>query len=580
MKMKIINNIIKVTSIALILGLVVMGCKESASIEIDPVVKDTAFTFTPTHGYPGTTITLTGKGVTDASGVAFGGILSDNVSGSGNSITAVVPVGAKTGKISIVKENGVVLSLNNFTVDDSPIPTIMSFDPTIAGSGDLITISGSLLDIVDSVYIGDLKAELQTGGSASSIQVLAPEGLQTGEFKLYYDYTTDYGVVQVGTSVSANELVLELPVIASINPDISALNIGDELTIEGTMMDEIDTVYFGDVGAITYSSISSTEFNVTVPTGATSGKIELVVKDGETESENDFHINLPTITSFTPAKGDEDPGNPRNFAVQGTNLSLVNEVYLGATLVTVTEQSNNILLFTTDGAASGVIELHTDNGVVTSDVPFLITGEFWVNDFDNVYTPDRFSHFQNNNLGSFASAEVDDGSGTNNCAEITMSGGVNNQSFYLFGNDPGDYDWMRLYTPEPEGVYLEFDMRITAIDDTCKQEDGTFQFKIFLMDARGWGASGEWSYGSNGPTSYVQTDGNWQHFRMHLDDFLSSTNGGLYTVGLPASGDLRPDAWPHPNSLRILTWVFGTPNESGEADNIVVGLDNIKFVIE
>lgn len=574
------NNIIKSIFIVFLLSMAVMGCKESADISTDPISRDTLFTFTPSHGYPGTTVTLSGSGVDGATAVAFAGILGDNFSGSGSSVTVVVPVGAKSGKISILKANGVVLSLNNFVVDDTPIPTIIDFDPAIAGSGDMITINGSLLDVVDSVFIGELKAEIQDGATATSLQVIAPVGLQTGFITMYYDYMTDYGIEQVGTSVSDDEIILELPLIFSVTPDISALDIGDELIIAGQVFDKVTNVHFGDVEVDPANwSVKPTNDTiiVEVPSGATTGKIRLTTFDGYIESEGNFQVNLPSIESFTPGKGDEDPGNPRNFAIQGANLSLVNEVYLGSTLVTVTQQSNNIILFTADGAASGLIELHTDNGIVTSDIPFLITGDFWVVDFDNTYTPSRYSHFQNNNIGSFASAEGDDGSGTNNCVNITMSGGVNNSSFYLFSPRVTD-DGFVLYTPESEGVYLEFDMRVTAIDDTCKQADGSLQFKVYSMDSQSWSAALPHTYGANGPVSYVQTDGDWHHVRLHLADFNAAEgNGGLYTVEqLSASAG----AAVFPNSLRILAFVFGTPNESGQADNIVVGFDNIKFAIE
>ncbi|PCH71382.1 MAG: hypothetical protein COC06_01750 [Bacteroidales bacterium] len=67
---------------------------------------------------------------------------------------------------------------------------------------------------------------------------------------------------------------------------------------------------------------------------------------------------------------------------------------------------------------------------------------------------------------------------------------------------------------------------------------------------------------------------------MHLDDFVASDNNGLYTADqITSSGNLKPDAWCHPNSLRILAFVFATTNTTGTGD-VVMGMDNIKFVIE
>ena len=81
--------------------------------------------FTPTSGPVGTSVTLTGTGFLDATGVRFHGtaswaaceVLSDT------QITATVPAGATTGTIAVAAPGGTGRSSTSFTVTPTPTPT-------------------------------------------------------------------------------------------------------------------------------------------------------------------------------------------------------------------------------------------------------------------------------------------------------------------------------------------------------------------------------------------------------------------------------------------------------------------------
>lgn len=569
MDMKILNNLMKASLAALLLIFIVTGCKEPGDISIDPVTYESPFTFTPSHGFPGSTVKIEGTGLDDVLQVGFGSVAGEVTSQSSTTINVVIPVGAMTGRIKLVKPSSVISSVDNFVVDETPIPTIIDFSPAIAGSGDVITITGNLLDEVDSVYIGNLKAEVTGTPTASQMQVIAPVGLKTAKINLYYTFMTDYGMLKPAISASDKELSLELPKITSIEPPANDLDIGDSVTIKGTMMDQVTMVEFGAT-SVTFTAWADTMITCYVPTGATTGNIRLTIFDGVVESA--FVVNLPAISSITPEKGKEDAGIIRAFSITGTKLDLVDSVYMGTTKVNLTTKTASQLLFTMAGNKAGVITLYTKNGNVKTSAPFFFTGNMWINDWNTVFPVDRYDKFANNNFGSFAADETGDH------ALLTMGGAIHTKSFYLWGPPVGN-DRFSLYTPNPNGVYLELDLNVISIDDSLKQQDGTLKFKVYMMDALGWGAGGEYAYGYNGPISYVMADGEWHHFRMHLKDFKASTNSGLYTPDMPASGDLRPSAFCHPNSLRIIAFVFGTANPSGNG-NVVLGMDNVKFVIE
>lgn len=72
--------------------------------------------FSPASGQVGATITITGNNFTGASEVAFDGTVADFTVNSNTQITATVPAGATTGKISVTKSGNTATSANNFTV--------------------------------------------------------------------------------------------------------------------------------------------------------------------------------------------------------------------------------------------------------------------------------------------------------------------------------------------------------------------------------------------------------------------------------------------------------------------------------
>ena len=75
--------------------------------------------FNPTSGQVGISVTVTGTNFTGATAVAFNGTTSSFTVNSGTQITATVPNGATTGKISVTTPNGSASSVNNFSVTTS-----------------------------------------------------------------------------------------------------------------------------------------------------------------------------------------------------------------------------------------------------------------------------------------------------------------------------------------------------------------------------------------------------------------------------------------------------------------------------
>ena len=563
--MKVLYQIFKTALAVVFIGLVAISCEKSAPLSIDPIVIEAPFTFTPTHGSAGTAVTITGSGLNDVQKVSFGNTNGVILQKNNTEIKAEVPVGSISGKIKLVKAGSVITSVDVFTVDVTPVPTITEFSPAIAGSGEVITITGTLLERVDSVYIGSLKAEMQSK-EATTITILTPTGLKTGLIRMFYNYMTSYGMQKVAESVSASNLSLALPVIISITPDITALDIGMELTITGTMLDVVTKVQFATTDAV-FTINSPTELKTTVPVGATTGKITLTVPDGTVQSGT-YQVNLPTVTSFTPAKGASQEGE-RILSIIGTRFSLVESVLVGPTAATIETSTETVLTITVAGTAAGKIGLVTKNGTVSSSLPFLLTGDFWVADFDNVYSPIRLQRTALDQWTENSINEAAEGGPTGKYAKYTGKANGSLAKIYWFGNGTGE-DLFYLFTNDPNKVFFSFDISYSQLPANYINADGSVDIQVFSFTS---GDRNPYGFSKIVKVPFTGAE-NWQNVRVELKDLIE--DGNLHDGTTPASHTSKR---VKPNKMRIMSLTFaGSFNATGEV--MVINVDNIKFTIE
>ncbi len=588
--MNIFIQLTKAALTILFVSLLALSCEKSAPLNIDPIVQTAPFTFDPQTGFAGQNVKIMGKGFTDVMKVSFVSTEAQILSKTDTEINVKVPVGAITGKIKLVKENTVITSIDNFTVSVTPVPTITDFTPEIASSGEVVTINGTLLNIVDSVFIGNLKATLQSK-TATQIKILAPVGLQTGSLQLYYMFMTSYGIPKKGVATSSKQLSLALPVISSITPDISALNIGDQLTITGTMMNVVTRVQFGTI-TNTFTVVSPTVLRVNVPVGATTGKIILTVPDGTTETAGNFQVILPTIASFFPFKGAEISGGVRDITLTGTRFDLVTSARIGANAATIMAQSATNLTVRVSGAQSGIISLVTTNGTVSTASPFIITGNFWLADYDNMYTPVRLFN-EPMYTGAANSEQFVDFSVTSKTIvasgqprgnfrswNVTFTGGSPRM---YFRGDQGSAanpapDRFLLYTNSSVGVTFEFDISWDVIPTSLLDANNNVTLKMLFFNADQAAGGG---YGYYTELFKVKYDGvrAWKTVVINTNATRVGNDSFMYNALVPAVSAQKFA----PNNCRIICVMFpdsyasgGTPI-TGQA--MTVNFDNVKFVI-
>ncbi len=150
----------------------------------------TITSFTPACGPVGTSVSITGTNLFDASNSA--GVVkffnnktaTSTTAVSPTQITAVVPSGATTGKISVDTGVGTAAtSTTDFTVA-ATCATITSFTPTSGPVGTVVTITGTGFTGATAVSFNNVAATSFTVNSATQITATVPTGATTGKVRV------------------------------------------------------------------------------------------------------------------------------------------------------------------------------------------------------------------------------------------------------------------------------------------------------------------------------------------------------------------------------------------------------------
>lgn len=320
-------------------------------------VTPTITNFTPATGPAGTTVTISGTGFTGATAVTFNGAGASFTISSDTAIQATVPSGATTGPISVTAPAGTATSAGNFTV--ATPPAITSFSPTSGPAGTSVTINGSGFTGATAVAFNGVAGSF-TITSDTMLQATVPTGAVTGPITVS---------ASSGTATSANSFtVINPPTISSFSP--TSGQAGTTVTINGTNFTGATAVTFNRVAA-SFSVVSSTVIQATVPSGGTSGPISVSTPAGTATSANSFTVvSPPVISSFSPTSGPA-----------GTTVTISGSSFTGATAVGFSGLSASFSV-TSDsvvqsvvpaGAATGPVSVTTPGGTATSAGSFTVT---------------------------------------------------------------------------------------------------------------------------------------------------------------------------------------------------------------
>jgi len=182
------------------------------------------------------------------------------------------------------------------------------------------------------------------------------------------------------SSCKNDEETTPSPSITSFTPASGV--VGTTVIITGTSFSTTaasNNVTFNGIAA-TVTAASATQLTVTVPTGATTGKIVVTVNSVTATSSSDFTVTTvtssdPTITSFTPTSGVVGT----TVTITGTNFSTTtasNTVTFNGVAATVTAATATQLTVTvpTDAATGKItVSVNTSSTTATSANDFTVT---------------------------------------------------------------------------------------------------------------------------------------------------------------------------------------------------------------
>ncbi len=152
------------------------------------LVKPTISSISPSSLMAGGEITISGSNLDLVVSVIFGGgqTVEAVVAESASILKLNVPMAAESGTITLVTVNGTeVHSTQSLTVQPADVPVITSITPTSVKPGALLTIHGTKLHLVESIYFQDnVKATQYGSRSETLIEVYVPSTAKKGNVSL------------------------------------------------------------------------------------------------------------------------------------------------------------------------------------------------------------------------------------------------------------------------------------------------------------------------------------------------------------------------------------------------------------
>jgi hypothetical protein len=151
------------------------GTEESAPTAVVTANVPKLEGFTPASGITGSTVTITGGGLGGVSAVSFGALAAQFKVVSSSKVEAVVPAGAKAGKLSLTTPSGKLQSKGKF----SPTLSVTAVTPASGGPGTKVTIKGVGFNSDPTVSFGGVLATA-VSGSSKKLKVTVPAGALAG----------------------------------------------------------------------------------------------------------------------------------------------------------------------------------------------------------------------------------------------------------------------------------------------------------------------------------------------------------------------------------------------------------------
>ncbi|WP_345718827.1 beta strand repeat-containing protein [Kineosporia mesophila] len=312
-----------------------------------PVVTSLSPVFGPTAG--GTTLTLTGTGLTDVSSLAVGGssvsftVVSDSV------VTLVTPPGLPGNAAVVVTTAGGTSAPISFRYADAPSVSGLSPDAGPLGGGTAVTVTGTDFAPGSTVTFGGVAAVVQY---VSPTQLIADSPARGSAGAVNVVVATAYG-----TSATGNLFTYKVsPTFSGVSPGAGPEAGGTLVTVDGSGFTGASNVSFGGVAGTGLTVSSDTRITVFAPAG--SGIVDVVVTapggvSAVSVAGRYRYAPVPVVTRVNPSSGPLSGGT--SFTVTGSGFSAATDVTVDGVSVGFSLVDGSTLTLTTPSHAAGSV---------------------------------------------------------------------------------------------------------------------------------------------------------------------------------------------------------------------------------
>ncbi|MEU8488004.1 IPT/TIG domain-containing protein [Streptomyces sp. NPDC048641] len=301
----------------------------------------------PTTG--GTTVTLTGTGMTGSTAVRFGSTNATSfIVNSATQITAVSPPHAAGATAVVVihptgNSNSVTFT---FVVAQVPVVTGVAPSSGPTSGGTSVTLTGTGFTGATTVTFAGVPATSFIVNSATQITAVTPAG------------SAGAAVVSVttpgGTSAPDAFFFYAMPpVLNSADPALGPAAGGVVVTLTGSNLLNASAVRFGSTNAASFTVVSATQITATAPPGTGSSPITVITPGGTSNPVAFSYVATPTLTAVVPSSGPTSAGTV--VTLTGTRLATASAVTFGGTAVSFTVVSDTQITAVAPAGPAGAV---------------------------------------------------------------------------------------------------------------------------------------------------------------------------------------------------------------------------------
>lgn len=304
----------------------------------------------------GDEITIDGDYLYNVATVSFAGnadVAADDeemiVSIDRHRIVVRVPKQALSGSIKIADAEGInVYSENEIVVRQ---PVIEKVAPLTVKAGEKITITGSDVDLIESVTFADgTKTDAVEVVDRKSVRVEVPATATDGTIR-----AVSYAGVE---TESEDALTLTLPTGLRVEA-ADRFKAGSEVTVSGKDLDLVTALSFASAEAAFDYDAESGSLTAAIPATAVDGALTLTLANGTTVETEAVELVKAEVAAVSPTElvaGGQ-------ITVTGSDLDLITEVKINGAAHEFTATETSIVITTSNTSQSGRITLAQQNGV-------------------------------------------------------------------------------------------------------------------------------------------------------------------------------------------------------------------------